>query len=235
MSQQINLYNPAFIPAREWVTGPGVAIAVGVLLLALVAGTLWSRDVAFTREQELVGIQGELKTTQAAVESIRQASEARVPNPELVRALATAKADIELRERILSQSAAVIASPVRGYAGYLKALARQTMEGVWITGFRVSGGQGALSLSGRALEKSQLPDYVQRLNREPVFHGQAFGGMRVEAVPFDAPLTFATASGAVSPAPTLPPRAADAPAPRQILAFQLLAKKTDEPTKDPRQ
>jgi hypothetical protein len=70
---------------------------------------------------------------------------------------------------------------VGGFSPYLTALARQTMQGVWLTGMEIGSGSGDLVLKGRVLESELVPLYIQRLNREPLFQGRAVRELRLAA------------------------------------------------------
>jgi Fimbrial assembly protein (PilN) len=58
-----------------------------------------------------------------------------------------------------------------GFSPYLSALARQTMQGVWLTGVDIAAA-GDLVLKGRVLDGELVPLYIQRLHREPLFKGR---------------------------------------------------------------
>ncbi len=53
------------------------------------------------------------------------------------------------------------------------ALARQIVDGVWITGVAI-GAQREIALSGRALSGERVPHYFQRLKNEPALRGHTF-------------------------------------------------------------
>jgi hypothetical protein len=76
------------------------------------------------------------------------------------------------------------------YAEYLRALARQSLPGLWLTGFRVGRGGAEMEITGRALQPELVPSYIHRLNREPVMHGRAFDSLSIThqagALPADA-------------------------------------------------
>lgn len=67
-----------------------------------------------------------------------------------------------------------------GYSQYLRAFARQTVQGLWLTGFSIQGDAAYLSLSGGVLNPELLPAYVQRLGKEPVMQGKSFGSLQMQ-------------------------------------------------------
>lgn len=80
-----------------------------------------------------------------------------------------------------------------GYAGYFKALARQNVSGLWLTGVSVAGPD--IGVRGRALEPALIPDYISRLTRESVMRGKTFGSLEISQA------ELANKDGAAEPAP----------------------------------
>jgi hypothetical protein len=66
----------------------------------------------------------------------------------------------------------------RGFAEYLRAFSRQSMNGLWLTGFTIAGG-GELEIHGRVLSPDLLPSYIQRLNQEQVLAGRSFARLEM--------------------------------------------------------
>jgi hypothetical protein len=67
-----------------------------------------------------------------------------------------------------------------GYSGYMRAFSRQAVQGLWLTGFSVSGGGAQLSLSGGVTHPDLLPEYIQRLRREEVMQGKTFAALQMQ-------------------------------------------------------
>jgi hypothetical protein len=66
----------------------------------------------------------------------------------------------------------------QGYAEYLRAFSRQSLSGLWLTGFSIAG-SGELEIRGRVLSPDLLPSYIQRLNREAVLAGRSFARLEM--------------------------------------------------------
>jgi MSHA biogenesis protein MshI len=230
VSQQINLFNAAFVPKREPLTGKNLAIAVAVLCGVLVLIGAWSAQNARQKAAEAATVQAQLKEAQNAMEAVRVASSARKPSPAL-------QAEIERSRQLFAMRNEVFEalnhgmgddSGNAGFGDYLTGLSRQMREGLWITGFSVAAGGSGMVLRGRTLDKSLLPEYVRRLNSEPAFAGKSFAGLQVDYRENAVPAT----GRAVPPAPTFAgssPAIAATPAPTKeaaltrFLEFQLLA------------
>jgi hypothetical protein len=64
-----------------------------------------------------------------------------------------------------------------GFSTRLEALARQSVDGLWLTGMVLH--QNDVLLKGRTLTPSLIPVYVQRLDHEPSLQGHAFKALDV--------------------------------------------------------
>ena len=82
-----------------------------------------------------------------------------------------------------------------GYSASLRALARRSMEGVWLTRIEFAEASGELSLSGRATRAELVPAYLERLRGEQALRGQGFSRLEVtrpQKMPF---VEFTLSSG----------------------------------------
>jgi hypothetical protein len=235
MSQQINLYNAAFKPKRELLTAQSLAIST-LVLLVLVGGTAtWARLDAKGRAEEQAAAQIAQKAAQDKLEAARTAAGMRKPSAALQAEIAEKKALLTMRDEVLAALQDGMGDPAKGGAGfseYLRGLGRQSVSGLWLTGFAVSAGGTDMSLRGRALDKSLLPDYVRRLNAEKAFAGKSFAGLRMDAKQEGATTTPGAVKTTASPAVPPPPTSAAArTSPAAWMEFQLTATAAPEEAK----
>lgn len=73
-----------------------------------------------------------------------------------------------------------------GYSEYMRAFARQSMSGLWLTGFDIVGDAVQMSMRGGALNPEQVPGYIQRLNREKIMRGKEFAALQMQQHKFEA-------------------------------------------------
>lgn len=222
MSQQINLYNAAFVPKRQLLTGQSLAISTAVLLCLLLGAGTWSSIRARGAIEAADAAKAELKQAQAMLETEKRAFDARKPTPALQAEVDQAQALLGMREEVLAALGKSLGdddAPGAGFADYLKGLARHARGGLWLTGFQVEAGGERMALTGRTLDKALVPEYVRALNAEPAFVGKAFAGLRIDA--HEPPVA---ASNAVPPGLTFTSTAA----PSRFLEFRLLAELAKE-------
>jgi len=68
----------------------------------------------------------------------------------------------------------------KGYSAYMQAFARQTPNGLWLTGFSIDGDATQMSISGAALSAELVPGYIMRLNNEEVMRGKNFASLQMQ-------------------------------------------------------
>jgi hypothetical protein len=199
MRQYVNLLGPQFRKQRQWLTLERT-VAAAVLTGVVMAG------VQFHSRQQVAGLQEELASAQALLKA-QTAYTARLKGEGAAQS-ANAGLDAEIQRLEIDLKSARESMAVleggglgnrSGFAGYLQAFSRQSLDGLWLTGFSVGGG-GEVVIRGRVLSPELLPVYIQRLNREPVLQGREFAALemrRPSPVPAkDAALAAAAKSDA---------------------------------------
>lgn len=179
MSQQINLFNPAFVRRRKHFSLP--AMLQGLVLVA--AGSLVFYGYALYQVDQLEKQAREI-AKRYQIEQAWLARHTAEFSPQLatqalqqeVRSLEKQVADqAELLEII--KSGAI--GNTSGYSEYMRAFSRQVAEGLWLTGFSITGDAAQISLSGAVLDPELLPAYVQRLSKESVMRGRSFATLQM--------------------------------------------------------
>jgi len=183
MSQQINLFNPAFEQQKNLLSANGMAAAAGVVALIMAAwGYAAHAQVATLQAEADAGAQ-QLEAAQAR---LAEAAGKALPRG-LDAALAGQITDAEARRDALRRVADIIQrgelGNTQGYAEYFRALARQRVEGLWLTGVRIGGAGLDLGVQGRALDPALVPGFLARLRNEPVMQGKPVGSLRIGAAP----------------------------------------------------
>jgi hypothetical protein len=179
MSQQINLYSPIFrkqskvFSAKTMLQGLALmAVAVGVFyyIVALQTSLLEVRAAESSRQLH------------AEIERLK-AYGTREPAGERAKALAERRKALEAslasHAEALKAFDAGALGRTEGYAEPLRALARRSMEGVWLTRIEFAEAGGELSLTGRATRPELVPAYLERLRGEQALFGQAFSKLEV--------------------------------------------------------
>lgn len=179
MSRQINLYSPIFLKqpkhfSLRTMLESLVLIGLGVLG---VYGYAWFQvqGLALRVEESEKRVQFEQMRLARLAKELAPPERSR-PLEEQVRRI---EAELAARRQVVDLLNAGATGAPRGYSEFLRALARQSMAGVWLTGFSVSSGGGELALRGRALSPELVPAYLGRLKGEAVLRGGRFDALEI--------------------------------------------------------
>ncbi|MGZ8304754.1 MAG: hypothetical protein ACXW2U_19790 [Telluria sp.] len=183
MSQPLTLFNPVFLKQKKVFSSVAMAQALGVLLVGALAMVAFGKQHVAALEKEAASLRLQLvqKETRRALVNAEFAP--RTPSA----AMAAQMVDAEARLRALGTVSGVLARGELGHAGgyseYFRALARQDMDGVWLTGVSVANGGADIGIRGRALKGTMVPGYIGLLTREPVMQGKAFSSLQIAQGP----------------------------------------------------
>jgi len=178
MSQNINLLTPAFRKQRRLLTLATVAQCLGIVLAVLFG-------YHFYLEQQVSGLATELRTAEGMVRSqkgyvdnLKGRTAALKPDAQLDADIARLENELKIAREAMAALKGGAFGNQQGYAEYLRAFSRQSLGGLWLTGFSIAG-SGELEIRGRVLSPDLLPNYIQRLNREEVLAGRSFARLEM--------------------------------------------------------
>jgi hypothetical protein len=187
MSRQINLYNPALEPRVELFSGRSVLLALlGVLAVSLLisaAVALDARRLAAAEARRAA----ELAALQSEVTGLAQQVAARRPSPLLQQELASLEAVGAARNAVMATLDSGALGDTRGVSEYFRAFARQTTDGVWLTGLSVAGAGADIVIQGRTVDADLVPAYLGKLRGEQALRGRAFESVTVYRPPGTGP------------------------------------------------
>ena len=189
MSQNINLFNPAFRKPRQLLT---LAVVVQCLCVTLAALLTYN----YFLQQQVKSAAAEVAAAQKLLEN--QLGLAKTLKPRRIPPETEAQLDAQIRQLEAEFKQALASTEAlktgafgnrKGFSNYLLAFSRRVIGGLWLTGFTIGGG-GELEIHGRTLNAELLPSFIQRLNKEPVLAGRKIARLeitRAKAEPVAAP------------------------------------------------
>lgn len=180
MSQQINLFNPVFLKQKKHFS----AVTMLQALLLIVLGSMLFYGYAMYQVKLLAKQTAEMNVRYEAEQKrllnyINEFSPQRAQKL-LSDELQMVEAQASMQEALLTTLKSGAFGNTQGYSEYLRAFARQTVKGLWLTGFNINGDGAQMSLHGAVVNPRQLPEYIQRLNREPVMRGKSFAALQMK-------------------------------------------------------
>lgn len=179
MAQQINLFDPALQRKRDWFALSNVVLGGSVLALLVLGAGFLARSGLPALQAKATTSEAQLKAMREHVLTLGQRVAERKADPRIEQDLAVARHLADARGVVLQTLRERLEADVPPYADYLRGLARQSMTGLWITGFAWDATNDSLEIRGRTVDPSLLPEYIRRLNREPAFRGHAFAALKL--------------------------------------------------------
>ena len=180
MSQQINLFNPIFMKQRKYFSLLAMLQALGLII----AGALVFYGYALYQVGQL-DRQAVENTKRYEAEQSRLARYVIEFSPQKANQLlrdtvqSLEKQATEQDELVATLKSGVLGNTT-GYSEYMRAFARQAVQGLWLTGFKVTGDAAHISLSGGVVDPELLPAYIQRLGKESVMRGKTFSTLKMQ-------------------------------------------------------
>lgn len=174
MSQQINLYQPIFRKEEKKFSTVAMLQAMGLVavgVVAIFAYTVW----------QVGALKSELKRAEqqhaSATKRLADATEKFGQNngrTSLDGEITRLEGEIVAKQRIQEILQRGIFSNTHGFSEYLVSFARQHTNGVWLTGFDITGAAEQMTLAGRCTNPELVPRYMQKLSAEKTLSGIEF-------------------------------------------------------------
>ena len=180
MSQQINLFSPAFLHREKYLSAKTMLQAFVLILVCVAVFFGYARYQSKSVQRVAGEVAGRLQRDRAELAHFvaqSQGQEGKRLRTELARLETAAKA----RRSMLGSLRAGEFGGAEGFAQYFAAFARQALPGVWLTGFSLSGGGNALVVNGRVLSAELVPAYLKALNNEAVMRGRKVVELKLSA------------------------------------------------------
>lgn len=179
MSQQINLFNPVFLNPRKLFSLVTMLQALGLIVLGsgLFYGYAWYQVKSLTKQFQETSKGYDAQ--QARLGQYIAESSSQKPGQLLEDELKSAEAKLAAQHDLIASLKNGTGNTV-GYSEYMRAFARQTVSGLWLTGFNIAGDEAKMSISGKVLSPELLGAYVRKLNQEPVMREKTFASLQMQ-------------------------------------------------------
>lgn len=179
MSQQINLLNPALIRQKVYLTLSSlVACLVIILILMLLANIYEARRLSAINAHR-TQLAEELQVSKEQVKQKALKHTVGMSDKTLAPLIVELEQKLKVREEILDVIKHASTSSNSGFSLTMRALARQKLDGLWLTGFDIDTRLDSLTIKGRALQPELVPQYIEKLRAESAFQGKSFAALNI--------------------------------------------------------
>ena len=180
MNQQINLYRAEFRPETNAFRSLFMFQAAGVVMLALILMYGFARQGISGIDQELEIVARQEAAALERLQSIRPLITAITGEQSWTEQLEEASRTLAERQAVLGLIQGTTLGEAKGFSRHLRALARQEIDGIWLTRIVLSALGDKTRLEGRAIRAELIPLYVQDLTAEPAFAEQRFHRFQID-------------------------------------------------------
>lgn len=200
MSQQINLLNPALIKQKDFLNTNNIAIMLGLLLVLMLGYYSYAQ-----KQLSLITIQRSqvaeaLSATQAQLKQTTLLHQPHELNKALLDQIMQLEQKETMQQQVLQTVSQNSATPEKGYAALMRAFAKQSLDGLWLTSFSIDSNADKLNISGRTLQADFVPAYISRLGNEPALKGKSFAALNMTLPKIGTSATNQTTAPAPTPA-----------------------------------
>lgn len=174
MSQQINLFTSQFRKQVVLLSADLIAGSAIAMLLVMLVVSAWTYYSGNQLRPQVDAVTARSNVAQARLDALLierdPVAQAKVLDDEI------ARQESAMAER--REVAAVLKGgdfgDTHGYSDYLRAMARQIVDGVWLRRFDIAGAGRHFTIEGSTLRADLIPQYIKRLSNEDAMRGRQF-------------------------------------------------------------
>lgn len=185
MRQQVNLLAPMF-RKQPTLFSARVTLVIGALVVAMLGliygATAW-RGAMLAGEQARLEKQRDLATRR--LNDLAAQLQGRGRNESLAAELTALTQERDRKAQAMTALSRSELANTTGFSPQFMGLARQRLNGLWLTHIEVSASGRQIALDGVTLSEELIPKYLKKLGAEAVFAGTEFGHARLQRVHAD--------------------------------------------------
>lgn len=172
--QQVNLYQDEL---KKQKLNYSALMLAQLSVILIVAFSMFAGFRYFQLQQHqtsLVEQQQKQKMVMANLQKIQAEFSLRKKDAALSKRLTERTKELANKQKVLGILSGDEFGNTTGFIEHISGLARQRIDGLWLTQIRIAGGGTDVTLQGSTSKSSLLPKYLQRLSAEKVFTGTEF-------------------------------------------------------------
>lgn len=182
MSQQVNLFNPSLVKAKDWFSVSAVAIIYLVTACTMYLFYVFSNQDVEAVQAQRTQVLAAFQDSQKKLNALSGPKQTVVNSKEDEVLVSYLQQKIDSQAKIIDIFKSAQSGDQAHVADYLRGLAHLSTANVWITGMKLEPFKQHVTLQGRAMSAELVPLYIQQLGQEPVFSGKLFGSLKLKEI-----------------------------------------------------
>ena len=182
MKQQVNLYQPMFRKQQKVFSALTMLQITGffIVVLSAIYGYSGYRLRPFSVELDKTNAQ--LTKLSQQIEVVSKRFNARGKNKLMESEISRLTTRLDNMKKIKNALSEGSFGNASGFSTLFEALARNHVDGAWLTDITISDGGAKLTLSGKSIDPELVPIYIKRLADAPAFKNQRFNILDLERI-----------------------------------------------------
>ncbi len=172
--QQVNLYQDELKKVKLNYSAL-MLMQLSIILLIVFSAAAGFRYFQLQQHQaSLVEKQQRQKIAMAELQKIQAELSLRKKDAALTKRIMDKTKELSNKQKVVGILSRDEFGNTKGFIEHVSGLARQRLDGLWLTQIRIAGGGTNISLQGTTSKAELLPKYLQRLSAEKAFAGTEF-------------------------------------------------------------
>lgn len=172
--QQVNLYRDE-LKTQKLTYSALMLLQLCIILVVVFSAAAGFRAFQVQQQQSiLVAKQQKQKIMMADLQKLQAEISSRKKDTALSRRITDKTKELTNKQKVLGILSRDEFGNTKGFIEHVRGLARQRIEGLWLTQIRIADGGTNIALHGSMSKPALLPKYLQRLSEEKAFTGTEF-------------------------------------------------------------
>lgn len=172
--QQINFYSDE-LKTQKLNYSSLMLVQLSILLFVVFAAATGFRFFQVEQQQSILTVkQQKQKVVMADLKILQTAFAKRKKDRTLKKQINKKTMELANKQKVIGILSQDKFGNTEGFIEHISGLARQRIDGLWLTKIRIASGGTNVALDGTTSKPSLLPKYLQRLSSEKVFVGTEF-------------------------------------------------------------
>ena len=180
MMQQINLYQEQLRPQKKPFSAASMTISSCIFVVLLAMIYFYSAYQLSSVETRIQAIDNDLANLRGQVETLVTQFPEKQESKLITSEIARLSRELDKRQAIGRALEKHAIDNKRGFSDLLESLARQHIQGTWLTHVAINDGGESLSFEGLTYSSELVPAYIRQLSDEATFKGLVFNVLEMQ-------------------------------------------------------